>query len=216
MSCEAGTYVRTLCVHLGLLLGVGGQMQELRRVRSGIQSEKVGAWRHITPSIILTWQPTHQCLFFHFSLLWYSRIWIRTAWWQCTTCLTLSGYMTTWRMKLTSVVLLSHSRLCWSLTSVSSWKTQPYVALTIISLVILLSASWDVELFSGVLLWLRRWMRCAMVPRSCCQVCCALTMALRSTRRLSLWQRKAKLLLSVRSCFVKTCYISRVLLVNCC
>ncbi|XP_033110316.1 H/ACA ribonucleoprotein complex subunit DKC1-like [Anneissia japonica] len=42
MSCEAGTYVRTLCVHLGLLLGVGAQMAELRRVRSGIQSEKEG------------------------------------------------------------------------------------------------------------------------------------------------------------------------------
>ena len=41
VSCEAGTYIRTMCVHLGLLLGVGGQMQELRRVRSGIQSEKV-------------------------------------------------------------------------------------------------------------------------------------------------------------------------------
>jgi len=41
VSCEAGTYIRTLFVHLGLLLGVGGQMQELRRVRSGIQSEKV-------------------------------------------------------------------------------------------------------------------------------------------------------------------------------
>ncbi|KAL9261889.1 H/ACA ribonucleoprotein complex subunit 4-like protein [Drosera capensis] len=40
MSCEAGTYVRTLCVHLGLLLGVGGHMQELRRVRSGIMGEK--------------------------------------------------------------------------------------------------------------------------------------------------------------------------------
>nr|XP_042904264.1 H/ACA ribonucleoprotein complex subunit 4 isoform X2 [Parasteatoda tepidariorum] len=40
VSCEAGTYVRTMCVHLGLALGVGGQMQELRRVRSGIQSEK--------------------------------------------------------------------------------------------------------------------------------------------------------------------------------
>jgi H/ACA ribonucleoprotein complex subunit 4 len=40
VSCEAGTYIRTLFVHLGLLLGVGGQMQELRRVRSGIQSEK--------------------------------------------------------------------------------------------------------------------------------------------------------------------------------
>ena len=39
VSVEAGTYVRTLCVHLGLLLGVGGIMQELRRVRSGIQSE---------------------------------------------------------------------------------------------------------------------------------------------------------------------------------
>lgn len=26
-SCEAGTYIRTLCVHLGLLLGVGGHMQ---------------------------------------------------------------------------------------------------------------------------------------------------------------------------------------------
>lgn len=39
VSCEAGTYVRTLCVHLGLLVGTGGHMQELRRVRSGILSE---------------------------------------------------------------------------------------------------------------------------------------------------------------------------------
>ena len=39
ISCEAGTYVRTLCVHLGLLLGVGGHMQELRRVRSGCLGE---------------------------------------------------------------------------------------------------------------------------------------------------------------------------------
>ncbi len=41
MSCEAGTYIRSLCVHLGLMLGVGGHMQELRRVRSGIQNENV-------------------------------------------------------------------------------------------------------------------------------------------------------------------------------
>eukprot|EP00850_Spirogloea_muscicola_P009961 SM000057S18391 [mRNA] locus=s57:288290:290459:- [translate_table: standard] len=40
VSCEAGTYIRTLCVHLGLLLGVGGHMQELRRVRSGILGEQ--------------------------------------------------------------------------------------------------------------------------------------------------------------------------------
>ncbi|XP_067007846.2 H/ACA ribonucleoprotein complex subunit 4 [Anabrus simplex] len=42
VKCEAGTYVRTMCVHLGLLLGVGGQMLELRRNRSGIQSESKG------------------------------------------------------------------------------------------------------------------------------------------------------------------------------
>jgi len=42
VSCEAGTYIRTLCVHMGLLIGVGGIMQELRRVRSGIQSEAEG------------------------------------------------------------------------------------------------------------------------------------------------------------------------------
>ena len=41
VSCEAGTYIRSLCVHLGMLLGVGGHMQELRRVRSGIQNENV-------------------------------------------------------------------------------------------------------------------------------------------------------------------------------
>lgn len=42
VSCEAGTYIRTLCVHLGLLLGVGGHMQELRRVRSGAMDESHG------------------------------------------------------------------------------------------------------------------------------------------------------------------------------
>jgi H/ACA ribonucleoprotein complex subunit 4 len=42
VSCEAGTYIRTLCVHLGLLLGVGAHMQELRRVRSGAMAEGEG------------------------------------------------------------------------------------------------------------------------------------------------------------------------------
>jgi len=37
--CEAGTYIRTLCVHLGLVLGVGGHMEELRRIKTGILSE---------------------------------------------------------------------------------------------------------------------------------------------------------------------------------
>jgi H/ACA ribonucleoprotein complex subunit 4 len=39
IKCEAGTYIRTLCVHLGLLVGTGGHMQELRRVRSGVLDE---------------------------------------------------------------------------------------------------------------------------------------------------------------------------------
>ncbi|XP_015363626.1 PREDICTED: H/ACA ribonucleoprotein complex subunit 4 [Diuraphis noxia] len=42
IKCEAGTYVRTLCVHMGLMLGTGGQMIELRRNRSGITSEEEG------------------------------------------------------------------------------------------------------------------------------------------------------------------------------
>lgn len=42
VSCQAGTYIRTLCVHYGLVLGVGAQMVELRRTRSGIQHESEG------------------------------------------------------------------------------------------------------------------------------------------------------------------------------
>lgn len=38
-SVESGTYVRTLCEHIGLLLGVEGSMEELRRVRSGCMDE---------------------------------------------------------------------------------------------------------------------------------------------------------------------------------
>jgi len=42
IKCEAGTYVRTLCVHMGLMLGCGSQMIELRRNKSGITSEEDG------------------------------------------------------------------------------------------------------------------------------------------------------------------------------
>ena len=37
---ESGFYVRTIYVHLGLRLGCGGQMQELRRPRSEVMTEK--------------------------------------------------------------------------------------------------------------------------------------------------------------------------------
>jgi len=40
VSCEAGTYVRTLCTHIGMLMGCGGEMKDLRRIRSGFTLEK--------------------------------------------------------------------------------------------------------------------------------------------------------------------------------
>jgi len=40
IKCQAGTYIRTLCVHIGLLAGTGAHMEELRRVRSGHIGEK--------------------------------------------------------------------------------------------------------------------------------------------------------------------------------
>jgi predicted rRNA pseudouridine synthase len=35
ICCDAGTYIRSLCHHMGLALGCGAHMQELRRTRSG-------------------------------------------------------------------------------------------------------------------------------------------------------------------------------------
>jgi predicted rRNA pseudouridine synthase len=40
IQCDAGTYIRSLCHHMGLALGVGAHMVELRRTRSGAFSEK--------------------------------------------------------------------------------------------------------------------------------------------------------------------------------
>ncbi|KAH9385417.1 H/ACA ribonucleoprotein complex subunit 4 [Nematocida major] len=39
VSCEAGTYIRSLCTHLGLHLGVKSEMVDLRRTRSGTVGE---------------------------------------------------------------------------------------------------------------------------------------------------------------------------------
>lgn len=35
VGCAAGTYIRTLCLHAGMVLGVGAHMSELRRTRTG-------------------------------------------------------------------------------------------------------------------------------------------------------------------------------------
>lgn len=39
VACDAGTYIRSLCHHIGLVAGCGGQMVELRRTRSGAFGE---------------------------------------------------------------------------------------------------------------------------------------------------------------------------------
>jgi predicted rRNA pseudouridine synthase len=43
VHCDAGTYIRSLCHHMGLALGVGAHMQELRRIRSG-PFDETRAW----------------------------------------------------------------------------------------------------------------------------------------------------------------------------
>lgn len=40
VSCSGGTYVRKLCYDIGLYLGCGGHMQELRRIRAGPLTEQ--------------------------------------------------------------------------------------------------------------------------------------------------------------------------------
>ncbi|MDN7026181.1 RNA-guided pseudouridylation complex pseudouridine synthase subunit Cbf5 [Methanoculleus sp. FWC-SCC1] len=40
VRCDAGTYIRTLCTHMGLALGVCAHMEELRRTRSGHFAEE--------------------------------------------------------------------------------------------------------------------------------------------------------------------------------
>ncbi len=39
VTCDAGTYIRSLCHHIGLSLGTGAHMQELRRTKSGAFGE---------------------------------------------------------------------------------------------------------------------------------------------------------------------------------
>ena len=46
VSCEAGTYIRTLCTHIGLYLDNGATMKELRRIRSGLSYERDSVTMH--------------------------------------------------------------------------------------------------------------------------------------------------------------------------
>lgn len=46
VRCDAGTYIRTLCVHLGYAIGTCAHMEELRRIRSGSFDETVAVTLH--------------------------------------------------------------------------------------------------------------------------------------------------------------------------
>ncbi len=46
VRCDAGTYIRTLCVHMGYAIGVCAHMEELRRIRSGSFDETVAVTLH--------------------------------------------------------------------------------------------------------------------------------------------------------------------------
>lgn len=40
VKCEAGTYIRSLCTHIGLYIGCGAVMGDLRRIQSGFVNER--------------------------------------------------------------------------------------------------------------------------------------------------------------------------------
>jgi H/ACA ribonucleoprotein complex subunit 4 len=56
ISCEAGTYVRTMCVHLGLMLGVGAHMQVSLFLRCLFHT-----LQHCVPPKLCTTCVFHQC-----------------------------------------------------------------------------------------------------------------------------------------------------------
>ena len=56
VSCDAGTYIRTLCVDVGEALGCGANMVELRRTRSGVMKEDSSATLHDIADAYIFWQ----------------------------------------------------------------------------------------------------------------------------------------------------------------
>jgi len=56
VACEAGTYVRKLCVDVGNALGCGAHMQELRRTRVGAFSEADAITLHELSEAVFVWR----------------------------------------------------------------------------------------------------------------------------------------------------------------
>jgi len=56
VSCDAGTYIRTLCTDIGEALGCGANMVELRRPRSGLMDESRTATLQDLTDAYIFWQ----------------------------------------------------------------------------------------------------------------------------------------------------------------
>ncbi|MEM2900091.1 MAG: RNA-guided pseudouridylation complex pseudouridine synthase subunit Cbf5 [Thermoplasmata archaeon] len=56
VSCEAGTYIRTLCNDIGEVLGVGAQMSELRRTRTATLTEDEAVTLHELKDAYVDWK----------------------------------------------------------------------------------------------------------------------------------------------------------------
>jgi len=56
VACEAGTYVRKLCVDIGRALGCGAHMQELRRTRVGSMTEEEAITLHELSEAVYLWR----------------------------------------------------------------------------------------------------------------------------------------------------------------
>jgi H/ACA ribonucleoprotein complex subunit 4 len=56
VGCEAGTYIRTLCVDIGKKLGVGAQLMELRRTRVGTITEETAVTLQDLKDAYIIWK----------------------------------------------------------------------------------------------------------------------------------------------------------------
>lgn len=56
VACDAGTYIRTLCIDIGEALGCGANMTELRRTRSGAMGESDSATLFDIKDSYIFWQ----------------------------------------------------------------------------------------------------------------------------------------------------------------
>jgi H/ACA ribonucleoprotein complex subunit 4 len=56
VTCDAGTYIRTLCVDIGDALGIGAHMEDLRRTRSGSMKEEDSVTLQALKDAVVAWK----------------------------------------------------------------------------------------------------------------------------------------------------------------